>query len=158
MNGTILLGLLLLYGCVLSRPLAGPGWDSKERRLRGDESRQVILIITQAELNVSERGPFDRRSQELYRKLPDHPGFLAGSIRRQLFGDKVWTYSIWEDQSSLEGFINSQQHRDAVYMTDRAIRRMRSVQRQLPAKDVPHQWRELEAMVESASYKPYTPL
>ena len=152
----ITLLVALLSGCTIGRPLNGPGYNQRLKALTGDPERVVVVAITHAELDRSHRRPFDKKSQEIYKSLESYPGYIAGSIRLRLLGEHVWTYSIWENENDLKNFINSKQHMGAIYSTDKAIKRMRSIQVKMPAGKVPIQWKEIEKIISTQEMHKYT--
>lgn len=107
----------LLIGCTISTPLNVH-----------NEKRQGVAVVTEAELVGDERKrKFFDYSYLIHSRLPSQRGFLGGSIRRQLFGEKAWTLTVWENQRALNDFIHSRDHLDGMYMASDAIVRMRSV-------------------------------
>ncbi|GEM_PF-4689051 len=49
------------------------------------------------------------------------PGYMGGKVKVEIFDDQVWTMTVWEDRESLEKFVNSTRHLDAMYMTNQAM-------------------------------------
>ena len=47
-------------------------------------------------------------------QLRTTPGLLRYGLRASLLGKRFWTYSLWEDRASIEGFIYGASHRVAV--------------------------------------------
>ena len=150
--------IFLLMGCTLSRPLSGPGYDSHQNRLEGDSSRLVVVAMTNAFLDRKKRGAFDQKTQSLYKNLESYEGYLAGSIRLRLGGEEVWTYTIWRDEAALKNFLHSREHLDAMFRLDSAIKKIRSLTKTMPARDVPVHWREVEVMIGQQELKNYQPL
>jgi len=147
--------LLIFFGCAISRPLSGPGFDNKQNKLYGDPHRTVIIAITNALLDRSKRRPFDKKTQKIYKNIENYKGHIAGSIRLKLLGNEVWTYTIWENEAALINFVRSKEHLDAIYSTDTAIEKIRSLNIKVLAKDIPISWQQVEEIISKKEMKAY---
>lgn len=147
-----------LSSCTISRSLHGPGLAKSGDKLNGDLNRTVVIAITNAYLNRTKRKPFDEKTQEMYKSLNSFEGYLAGSIRLRILGKEVWTYTIWENEEALNRFVHSRDHLDAVYTTDPAIQKMRSMHIKIRAREIPINWNQVEKLINKEEFKNYTPL
>lgn len=122
-----LLSLFLLGACSISRPISGPGYDARTKLFRTKNTNTVFVSITNAKLIGSKRISFDRYTQELYLTLDGRRGYLGGSIRKEIFGNEVWTFTVWENHEAMKEFVYSRDHLNAIYMSSEAIEVMRSI-------------------------------
>jgi len=132
-----------LSGCsslALSKPFAWPGLDTRQGRLAGSTNDAVILAITHAELIGSHRADFDRGADEVLAILPAQPGLVGYSVRSRLFGQEVWTATVWVDEAAMNAFVRSPQHMAAVRQGAVAIRTIQYHRVEIPVKELPLTW------------------
>lgn len=80
------------------------------------------MALTNAKLQRSKRSGFDKRSKEIFENINSSPGYIGGTVKFEIFGDEVWTMTVWENQEALERFVDSTRHLDAMYMTNQAMK------------------------------------
>ena len=85
-------------------------FDLESKRLKIDSNQKVIVALTNATLDPALQKEFDFHTLEIYRNLDSYPGYIAGTIRRQIFGSQVWTVTVWTTLESLENFRKSDRH------------------------------------------------
>lgn len=111
---------LFTASCTISTPL-------RDKRLEGRKSL-VVVAVTNAILKPGrEKGLFFKYSKEILEKLPNHKGYLGGSIRREVFGNEAWTLTVWESEAALQNFVMSGEHLNAMYMAEKALLKMRQI-------------------------------
>lgn len=105
--GAIALGL---SGCAVSTPF------QKAEPQSPPSSDAVIVAITEATLgdDAAQRRAFWANVERVDASLPTRDGFLGVSKRTELFGDRVWTMTVWEDEASLDAFVRSDVHQTAI--------------------------------------------
>ena len=131
--------LALLGGCAISTSFQGPGYDRASGTVTLPGQDTVVVALTHAVLGNSRRN-FDRGVERVVDSLEQQPGLIGYSLRRQLFGNEAWTLTVWRDEASLEAFVRSRPHREAVRsaageLTSAAFRRV-----ELPAAEIPIDW------------------
>ena len=152
MMKNIYLPLLFFMGCTLSRPVSGPGYDRAQKRFTHPAGRELVVAVTNARLHYWRRGPFDRYTQEVYAKMETHEGYLGGAIKREIFGAEVWTFTVWRDRASLQKFIHSADHLNAMYMAREAIDVMRSLVFTHPSGSV-LSWEVVQEKIRKVSFR-----
>lgn len=157
MKALFLLSLFSLSSCAFSSPFRGPLYDEKAKKLKLDPDQKVILALTNAKLDRSKRKGFDQRSREIYQNLEENPGYIAGSVRFRLFGNEVWTMTLWTSLEEMDRFVKSTRHLDAMYMTNEAMTEFRHLHVERRAGDFPMSWGEIEEILQSQSFQPHTP-
>ena len=65
--------------------------------------------------------------------------------------------TVWEDRESLEKFVNSTRHLDAMYMTNQAMTQFRHLKVEVPAKNLPYSWEDVQKLSETKRYDDYKP-
>jgi heme-degrading monooxygenase HmoA len=156
--GFIALFVALNVGCAISPPISGPLIDRSSKKLLVDSSSDVVVALTNAQLIRKERKPFDRSSQEIYKSLESYPGYIGGTIRLELFGDQVWTMTMWESESALKNFVVSARHLNAMYLTNQAMSRFRHLHLKMRADELPLSWDQAEKLLSHEPFidhKPY---
>ena len=134
-----------LHGCAISTPL---------QRLQ-QEGGPVTVVITAGRLHTDQRAAFDRQTALVLHTLSAQPGLLAYTARRELWGDQVWTMTVWQDPASLSRFLAAPAHREAVARSLPALQDMVSVRRQMPRADVPRDWPAALALLRESPQRPY---
>ena len=111
--------------CEISTPFSGPGYE-RGRGVAPDVGDTVILALTHAVLDPKKRKPFDRYIGQVADGIEEHSGLVGFSMGKQLFGDEVWTVSVWSDREALSGFVRSDLHRAAMDAGRPAVRAIRT--------------------------------
>lgn len=103
-----------------------------------------IVVVTYALINNEKREPFDDYVDRLSAAMDarQYDGLLGFSIRKVLFGDEVWTLTVWRDEAALRGFMQSGLHREGIAAAPGAIRSLRSHHFRRPANAAAVSWSE----------------
>ncbi|MGE0331249.1 MAG: antibiotic biosynthesis monooxygenase [Ramlibacter sp.] len=147
--GGLAAALTSLQGCAISTPIP---------RLSGDShaGQQVLLVLTTGVLHQDRRAEFDRQTGLVASSLRAQPGLIAQAIRREVFGPRVWTLTVWKDAQALDAFTRGLAHRQAVATSMPALIDMRSRRIWLPAGNVPQHWdAALELLADDSLSKAY---
>ncbi|MEL6715824.1 MAG: antibiotic biosynthesis monooxygenase [Planctomycetota bacterium] len=105
---------LLPSGCAVSRPFRGPGYSSRDGVTVDAPPGGLVVALTEGVLDRSRRRPFDRAIRDVDRGMASQPGLVGYALRKELFGSRVWTMSVWESEEALRRFVRSGLHRDAM--------------------------------------------
>lgn len=134
--------------CVVGSPFKKSA-QSKELNL--SEDRPVVLVVSEANIqgNPWTQILFWKNTSAVNRDLDNNKGFLGGSIRRQLFGSRAWTMTVWLDEDSLENFIYSPVHDKAIQESKSALKRTNFYRREILWKEVPLSWESAIQELES---------
>jgi len=126
-----ILPAFLVSACTVGMPFRGPGLDPAAADAPGD----VVLAVTHAVLDPETRGDFDDYIFAVADTLDGAvPGLVGYSIRKEIFGDEVWTMSVWRDDASLETWSRSPKHREAIAKVGGAIVTLRTGRFRVPAE------------------------
>lgn len=139
--------LTLTAGCVVAKPYVVTG------RLPTGAQGDTVVVVTHAVLDNDERVPFDAYVDKLSDAMEAnrYEGLLGYSIRKVLFGDEVWTLTVWRDEAALRGFMSSGLHREAISSAPRAVVSLRSHHFKWPSTEGPVSWGEALARLEQAT-------
>ncbi len=150
-----LLTILLLFAlgaCTVSTPFEGPGFDRQQGvAVEGDE--MLVVAVTNGELRdgYALRARFWDHVSRVEASLAARPGYVGHAKRRELFGDQVWTLSVWRDEASLEDFVRSETHQTAIREGMPALKTARFARFEMERKDLPITWdRAMTALETSA--------
>ncbi len=147
---------LALSGCSISTPFRGSGYDT-DRGVILDGGDTVYVSITHAVLAKDRRlrSTFWTHVRRVEASLQQRPGFVAYSMRRQLFGNEAWTMTVWADESSVKAFINSDAHQRAIGSAAAALTAAHFARVELQREELPLSWeRALELLhVNNAGYR-----
>ena len=129
----------LVMSCQIGTPFKGSGYESGKVTLEG-AGETVILALTQAVFDRSQRSNFFKQTMSVYDKRDDQPGYVAGSIRTEILGENAYTMTVWKDRKSLHDFVHSRVHLNAMYMGEPSLKQMRSIVKEIPASELPVSW------------------
>lgn len=143
----VLLLAPLLGGCAIGLPYR----DLSGGRPPAGPTR--VVALTHAVLDGAKRKPFDRGSEQVIQALPSQPGIVGYALRREMFGDQVWTMTVWEDEASRAAFVRSPVHMAAIRAGADAIRLGRFAHLEVPADRAPLSWKQALAVLESEAVR-----
>ncbi len=152
-RGAALLAMLP-FGCQISTPFQGPGFDRKRGVTADAAGATVFVSLTHAVLDPQTRGPFDDQIDRIHDRLDEQPGLIGHSIGKQLFGTEVFTMSVWVDEAAHDRFVASPLHREAMKAGAPAVLSMRTVTRALPAALIPLPWNQAFALLDAEGRPP----
>jgi quinol monooxygenase YgiN len=119
-----------------------------------DPGTRVLVVLTQGRIDPDRRSEFDRQTTHVLDAMAAQPGLLGYSAKRELFGDTVWTLTMWENDGARRQFLASAVHRRAVDLGGAAVVAMLSWRAELGVEEVPRSWPEALAMWADADATP----
>lgn len=157
-----LCSLAVLTGCsslAVSAPFAWPGLDAGQHRLKFSQQERVLVAVTHAELGLGHRLAFFSASRGVLDGLDGQRGLVGYSVRSRIFAQEVWTVTIWSDEASLQAFVRSPAHMQAMRAGQPALRTMQYHRFELPVSELPLGWdRVLKELAHAAPPQPAVPL
>ena len=147
--------ILLLPSCTIGTSFSGAGYSSSRGVTLPDAPDTVVIGITYARLDPDKRRPFDHHTQLVHDDLAAHQGFIGSSIRMELLGDEVWTFTVWRDHTSLSAFVESEVHQTAIREGMPAVKQARFARLSWPRNEVPPTWRQIEEHLETVELIEY---
>ncbi len=108
LRGMLLLFLTpLLFGCSAATPF-------KKSTSSSLHHGSVYIGVTNAIVEGGNRREFDDHTRRVIKNLPQNEGYLGHSVRSRILGNEVWTMTVWKDEASLDRFVRSSIHREAM--------------------------------------------
>ena len=148
----LLLVAATLSGCTISTSFRGPGYDRKRGVTLEGVGDTVVVGMTHAKLDRATRKAFDEHSGNVIRTLDTHDGFVGRKLRLRLFGNEVWTMTVWRDESALQRFVQSMVHVAAMAEGLPSIIEGRFGHFEVPVEEIPLSWkRALELLGENVT-------
>jgi heme-degrading monooxygenase HmoA len=143
-----LLPIVALVGaCAVGTPV-----DTRKLRDSAAAATPTLEVsITHAVIDPARRGDFDRWTRRVNAGLDAQPGLLAHAIRKELFGDKVWTFTVWASAADRDRFVRSTTHQRAMDAASTGIAAMRSVRLTLAPAELPTDWDGVLALLDRAT-------
>lgn len=142
---------------IISSCKIGTPWEEKKTKDMNLE-KEVIVGLTYIEAGVdsAKNKIFWKNTFEVKNKLKDYPGYIGGSIRKEIFGNRGWTMSVWEDEESLEKFVYGERHQRAIEVGMPALIKTKFARVKVKRSKIPLDWEEVERIlnVEAKSYSP----
>ncbi|MDJ0779791.1 MAG: antibiotic biosynthesis monooxygenase [Gammaproteobacteria bacterium] len=128
-------------GCAISTPFGGPGFDRERGVTAVAADERVIVALTHAVLG-ERRQAFDRQVGLVADTLPSQQGLIAYSLRKELLGNEAWTMTVWRDEESLQRFVRSSAHQQAIRSSAGELAAVRFSRFEVPASSLPLGWDE----------------
>jgi heme-degrading monooxygenase HmoA len=138
---------ILITGCAISTPHSGPGLVKAPG---GAPARNVVVVVTNAVLDNDQREGFDKHVSKIHKVLGDQPGLVQHSLRKQPFGNEVWTMTVWVDDEARRRFVESSLHRAAITAGAPALRSVRFARVQVSETELPIAWDRALRMLDAA--------
>lgn len=105
-------------GCALAFPFNSDLVDPETERFPADvtESGRVLVGLTHAVVRPEHREAFDEQVDRVFADLDERQGngLLGYTARAELFGDKVWTQSVWASEDHMVAFMLGDVHFDGM--------------------------------------------
>ena len=129
--------LLGLGGCTIATPFRRqPPVDAAAL----DPEAIAHVSITRAKVDAANRGRFDAYVARLSRILPNQPGLIGYSLRRELFGDQLWTVTAWQSKDARTAFVRGELHLEAIREGGPALVDTRFARAEIAIRDLPLAW------------------
>jgi heme-degrading monooxygenase HmoA len=130
----------VMSGCAIATPFQTAA--KKPTSMDSAVTETVHVALTHAMLrdNRELRSDFWTQVDKIVAALPEQPGFIGHSRRRNLTGSQAWTMTVWIDADSAERFVNHETHTTAMRTSGEALESFRSARLDLPRDEVPISW------------------
>jgi heme-degrading monooxygenase HmoA len=132
-----------LAACAVSTPFRWPGLAL----VRAAGSREVLLVLTSAEVAPEHRASFRERTLQVAGTMEGADGLVGWSIRTQLFGGEVWTATVWTSPEAAAAWSRSPVHQAAIAAQQGGFHGLRLKRLWLPADDLPLDWARVLTML-----------
>ena len=93
---------------------------------------------------------FLRDALAIRRQLARADGLVGYALDAELAHKTFWTFSVWEDQASLDAFASSNPHRAIIRRLRPLMEQTRFEFFQIPGSDLPLTWDQMKAPVEAS--------
>lgn len=140
--------LLVVGGCKVGYPFRGPGYDSERGVVHPDAGKTVLVVVTRGDTEAGRGDTFADDLRAVMDSMSEQDGLIGYAVRRELVGSRVWTMSVWINRASMERFVRSAAHRDAMASGSIAENSFMSTTAEIDASRVPPGWTEAERMLE----------
>ena len=137
-----------LAGCTIAMPFQYV--DPALQAERGSQNVVVSLTMTDYEPGWTARRVFWRHVGRVEQSLANRPGLVGYALRRQIIGNRAWTMTVWKDDSSLEAFVRSPAHQEAIRQALPMLETVRFARIELRASEIPITWTQAEQLLEAS--------
>lgn len=138
-----------LTACRVGYPFRGPGYDPSKGVVHPAAGRDVFVAVTRGDVASGRGSAFSEQLQSVLSTMDEHDGLIGYSVRKQLVGRRVWTMSVWIDRASMERFVRSPQHRDAISRGGIPRSAFVAAYTSVEVGRVPFGWPEAERLLEA---------
>ncbi|TGM05201.1 DUF3291 domain-containing protein [Leptospira jelokensis] len=132
--------------CTIATPFQ-KNINPKNAMLSNDSS--VVIAITEVEIegSYSIRSIFWDRVSSVRSKLDQNEGYLGGAIRREIFGNRAWTMTVWKNESALDQFVYSLEHERAMKEGGPAVKKSKFYRGFRTWNEIPLSWKVAETLL-----------
>ena len=149
----IFLANLGFEGYVIAKSFKGPGYDvNKGVTFPGTDSVLVGLTYAVTGDDSELNNIFFEHVKKVEESLQDRSGFIGYSIRKQLFGNEVWTMTVWDNKYSMQSFVESDVHKEAMKKGMTALKTTRFYRFFIKKEAIPISWEKAEKLVKTEGY------
>lgn len=152
---TAIAALLGMLSCEVATPFRGPGASPGSASAVTGGEAEVVVALTHAKVDWFKRGAFDDYTQRVVNTIEQNDGLIGFSVRRQLFGVEVWTMTVWRDEASLEAFVASPMHREAIRKGMPAVVEAQFHRMRWPISDLPPSWDAMKRVLKDVPTRTY---
>ena len=146
---SFLLGsVFLTSGCHIGYSFQGPGYDSQKGTVINQTELQVLLAITHGVIEDQGSSDFSKSLQRVRENLKTTQGLIGYSVRKEVFGNEVWTMSAWSSEEALGKFLEGRAHRSAVANGGIPPANVRSAYTWISAESLPISWDDVLLLLE----------
>lgn len=131
--------LLLAAACTPSSPLKGPGLND-DGSLRIDADGPFLVVVTHTKIAKGERKAFNEHVEAVDEQLDAQSGFVARSLRAEMFGRERWTMTVWTDELSMLDFVTSGAHVQAMQDTATVLDGLHTASFEVSKAEMPPTW------------------
>jgi quinol monooxygenase YgiN len=93
---------------------------------------------------------FLRDTLAIRRQLARASGMVGYALDAEIAHKTFWTFSVWEDQASLDAFASSNPHRAIIRRLRPLMEQTRFEFFQIPGSDLPLTWDQMKAPVKAS--------
>jgi heme-degrading monooxygenase HmoA len=142
------LTLYMLGGCRVGYPFRGPGYDADLGAVLPGTAATVLVVVTRGDIEAGRGKAFANELRGVMDSMNEQDGLVGYAVRKEIFGSRVWTMSVWIDRASVQRFVQSPAHSRA--MAEGGIRQASFVTTSalIDASRVPLSWSEAERLLE----------
>lgn len=147
------LGLSACGGATFS----GPGYDSRAGKVVAP-GETLYMAVTHAKLGPSfwDNIKFVRLSARVVNELDNNPGFVGYSLDGSLLEGDLYTMTVWQDEESLDAFVKSPVHAQAMREGWGALADASFVRIPVKHEAVPMAWDDAKVLLKEKGYPSYT--
>ena len=155
--GLLLSAIFALAGCAIATP------TTVVEGVAGlDDDHLLTVAITEAHHAAigRDRSNFWHHTKAVAKQMDQHSGLVQYALRRELFGTRAWTLSVWKDEDSLNRFYWSRVHAQAMAVATDGLSGGKFARLQIPASEIAElSWdRALLAIQKQPLVKPRAPI
>jgi hypothetical protein len=113
-----------------------------------DPGREYVAMASRLPLKSHRSIPgFLRDAMSIRRQLARASGLVGYALDAELGRKTFWTFSVWEDQASLDAFASSDPHRRIIRRLQPLMGKTRFEFFQIKGSDLPKTWDQMKAPV-----------
>jgi len=135
-----------ILNCAISSPFQK---SSKIAQYNLTPDSIVTVALTEVDIygSYSDKSTFWDRVSSVRSSLEENDGYLASAIRKEIFGSRAWTMTIWKNDEALEQFIYSRAHERAMKDGAPAVKNSKFYRSQRTWKELPMAWEVVEKLI-----------
>lgn len=130
---------LFLTGCSsfeIARPFEQIITDPKA------DNYLVVVTFTEYRDQASAEDNFDHLVDEIVENMQQVDGLVGYSVRKDLFQNRAWTYTIWQKADDINQFKTSGAHLKAMIAAPKLLDTATFARTTISAEQLPYSWEE----------------
>ena len=137
---------------VIKSPLKTPGLK-RGVAVNAGENDQVVIGLTYIKTggSWSKNRLFWKWVRQVYKTMEKHDGIIAYGISREIFGKQGWTISVWQDDKSLNNFVQSDIHQQAIKQGMPALVKTSFTRLTTHKDNTPLSWQKVKELINNQS-------
>lgn len=143
-------------GCQVGPSFRGPGFSDELGVTAPDAGETVVVAITHAVLDGKNRDAFDEYTQKVIKSLRGNDGYIGYAVRTRIFGNEVWTMTVWRDEESTKAFVRSPVHQEAIRRGLAGVKTAQFLRFEWPRSEVPPSWDEVKRRLQEVEVVDYS--
>src|SRR5215471_16810142 len=129
----------------MAAPMPAIPWTQRQEV---DPGREYVAMASRLPLKRRRSIPgFLRDTLAIRRQLARADGLVGYALDAELARKTFWTFSVWQDQASLDAFAASDPHRAIIRRLRPLMGQTRFEFFQVPGSDLPLAWDQMKAPV-----------
>jgi predicted amino acid racemase len=125
-------------------------WSTTAQTSDKCQNKIVLLTLSSVEHRPGMRKKFFNDTKKVIKEIASQPGLVGYAFKFELFGNKAWTMSVWENELSQKQFVKSTAHSIAVKNSRFTAQNIKFFSQTISVCNLPIKWSEAIKLLKNA--------